>query len=139
MLAKRHGLNSCWSTPIVSLTGKTLGTFALYYNEPRSPTVEHQSLIERFTHIASIAIERSQSDAALKQSEARKTAILNSALDCIITIDHEGSITEFNPAAERTFGYRRNAVVGKQIGRNYRPALNAGETPAGTSPSFGDR
>ena len=92
-----------------------MGTFALYYNEPRSPTVEHQSLIERFTHIASIAIERSQSDAALKQSEARKTAILNSALDCIITIDHEGSITEFNPAAERVFGYRRNAVVGKQL------------------------
>ena len=80
-LAKQHGLKSCWSTPIVSLTGKALGTFALYYNEPRSPTVEHQSLIERFTHIASIAIERSQSDAALKQSEARKTAILNSALD----------------------------------------------------------
>jgi PAS domain S-box-containing protein len=114
-LAKRHGLISCWSTPIVSLTGKTLGTFALYYNEPRSPTVEHQSLIERFTHIASIAIERSQSDAALKRSEARKTAILNSAIDCIITIDHEGSITEFNPAAERTFGYRRNAVIGKQL------------------------
>ena len=115
VLAKQHGLKSCWSTPIVSLTGKALGTFALYYNEPRSPTVEHQSLIERFTHIASIAIERSQSDAALKQSEARKTAILNSALDCIITIDHEGSITEFNPAAERIFGYRRNAVVGKQL------------------------
>ena len=114
-LAKQHGLKSCWSTPIVSLTGKALGTFALYYNEPRSPTVEHQSLIERFTHIASIAIERSQSDAALKQSEARKTAILNSALDCIITIDHEGFITEFNPAAERIFGYQRNAVVGKQL------------------------
>ena len=114
-LAKRHGLRSCWSTPIVSLAGKALGTFALYYNEPRSPTVEDQSLIERFTHIASIAIERSQSDAALKQSEARKTAILNSALDCIITIDHEGSITEFNPAAERVFGHRRNAVVGKQL------------------------
>ena len=38
---------------------------------------------------------------AVKRSEARKTAILNSAIDCIITIDHEGSITEFNPAAER--------------------------------------
>jgi PAS domain S-box-containing protein len=51
----------------------------------------------------------------LKQSEARKTAILGSALDCIITIDHEGLITEFNPAAERTFGYRRDEVVGKEL------------------------
>lgn len=114
-LAKRYDLKSCWSTPIVSLAGRSLGTFALYYNESRSPTAEHQSLIERFTHIASIAIDRSQNDAELKQSEARKTAILDSALDCIITIDHEGCITEFNPAAERTFGHRRNDIVGKQL------------------------
>ena len=53
--------------------------------------------------------------AALSRSEARKTAIFNSALDCILTIDHEGRITEFNPAAERTFGYRRNEVVGRQL------------------------
>jgi len=53
--------------------------------------------------------------AALRQSEARKSAILDSALDCIMTIDHEGRITEFNPAAERTFGYRRHEVVGKEL------------------------
>jgi PAS domain S-box-containing protein len=53
--------------------------------------------------------------AALGQSEARKAAILDSALDCILTIDHEGCITEFNPAAERTFGYRRDEVVGKEL------------------------
>jgi PAS domain S-box-containing protein len=52
---------------------------------------------------------------AAERSEARKTAILNSALDCIITIDHEGPITEFNPAAERIFGYRRDDVVGKEL------------------------
>src|SRR6266850_3661477 len=51
----------------------------------------------------------------LKRSEARKTAILDSALDCIVTIDHEGCITEFNPSAERTFGYRRDEVVGKLL------------------------
>ena len=56
--------------------------------------------------------DRRQADAALKCSEARKAAILDSALDCIVTIDHEGRITEFNPAAERTFGYRRDQVVG---------------------------
>jgi PAS domain S-box-containing protein len=53
--------------------------------------------------------------AALRRSEARKAAILDSALDCIVTIDHEGRITEFNPAAERTFGHRREDVVGKQL------------------------
>ncbi|HMG95397.1 MAG TPA: PAS domain S-box protein, partial [Gemmatimonadaceae bacterium] len=53
--------------------------------------------------------------AALGQSEARKAAILDSALDCILTIDHEGCITEFNPAAERTFGFNRNDVLGKEL------------------------
>jgi PAS domain S-box-containing protein len=52
---------------------------------------------------------------ALRQSEARKAAILDSALDCIVTIDHEGRIIEFNPAAERAFGYRRDEVMGKQL------------------------
>ncbi|HTW71852.1 MAG TPA: PAS domain S-box protein [Acetobacteraceae bacterium] len=51
----------------------------------------------------------------LRRSEARKAAILDSALDCIVTIDHEGNITEFNPAAERTFGYRRAEVMGKNL------------------------
>ena len=53
--------------------------------------------------------------AALRRSEARKAAILDSALDCIVTIDHEGCITEFNPAAERTFGHRRDHVVGERL------------------------
>ena len=52
---------------------------------------------------------------ALRQSEARKAAILDSALDCILTMDHEGLITEFNPAAERTFGYRRDEIIGKEM------------------------
>jgi PAS domain S-box-containing protein len=114
-MAMAHGLQACWSTPISSTAENVLGAFAIYYCKPRTPTTEQQSLISQFTHIASIAIERAQSDAALRRSEARKAAILDSALDCIVTIDHEGYVTEFNPAAERTFGYFRHEVVGKQL------------------------
>ena len=46
-----------------------------------------------------------QEETELKRSEAHKAAILDSSLDCIVAMDHEGCITEFNPAAERTFGY----------------------------------
>ena len=114
-MALAHGLQACWSTPISSTAGKVLGAFALYYDQPKTPTPLQQGLIEQFTHIASIAIERAQSDLALKQSEARKAAILDSALDCIVTIDHEGRITEFNPAAERTFGHRRDDVLSRDL------------------------
>jgi PAS domain S-box-containing protein len=50
-----------------------------------------------------------------KRSQAHKAAILDSSLDCIVAMDHEGCITEFNPAAERTFGYRREDVLGKHL------------------------
>jgi PAS domain S-box-containing protein len=68
--ALAHGLQACWSTPITSTAGKVLGSFAIYYDGPGTPTTLQQSLIERFTHIASIAVERAQNDAALKRSEA---------------------------------------------------------------------
>ena len=68
-VALQHGMRACWSTPISSRNGQVLGSFAILYREPRTPATLHQNLIERFTHIASIAIERSQSDAALKRSE----------------------------------------------------------------------
>jgi PAS domain S-box-containing protein len=114
-LTLAHGLRSYWSTPILSGEQNVLGTFVICQREPGSPTPLHQGLIRHFTHIASIAIERGQGEAALKRSEVRKAAMLDSALDCIVTIDHEGRITEFNPAAERTFGYRRDQVAGKSL------------------------
>ena len=51
----------------------------------------------------------------LKRSEVHKAAILDSSPDCVVAIDHEGRITEFNPAAEQTFGHRRNDVLGKPL------------------------
>ena len=56
-----------------------------------------------------------QEERELKRSEVRKAAIMDSALDCIVMIDHEGCITEFNPAAEHTFGHRRDEVLGKHL------------------------
>ena len=47
--------------------------------------------------------------------DARSRAIFESALDCIITMDGAGRIVEFNPAAERTFGYRRSDVIGRLL------------------------
>lgn len=49
---------------------------------------------------------------SLAEAHARKHAILESSLDPIITIDHEGVITEFNRAAEQTFGYSRVKIIG---------------------------
>ncbi|HLW59866.1 MAG TPA: PAS domain S-box protein [bacterium] len=65
--------------------------------------------------VAQDITERKHARLALQQSEARKSAILQGALDCIITMDHLGRILEFNPAAEATFGYRRGDVLGREL------------------------
>lgn len=56
-----------------------------------------------------------QSESALRTGEARLRAILESALDCIITMDHWGKVVEFNPAAERLFGHPRASAVGADL------------------------
>ena len=68
--ALAFGLRAVWSTPIVSRSGEVLGTFAVYQRHPGSPTQIQQDLIAQFTHIASIAIGRAQSDNAIRRSEA---------------------------------------------------------------------
>ncbi|HEX2475823.1 MAG TPA: PAS domain S-box protein [Lacipirellulaceae bacterium] len=59
--------------------------------------------------------QRKRAQEALRISEARKSAFFRSALDCIISIDHDGRVVEFNPAAEDTFGYREEEAVGKEL------------------------
>jgi len=87
---------------------------------------------------AAVAIENARSlqrereaAAGARESEARKTAILASALDAIIVMDHEGLIEEFNPAAERAFGYSHAEAVGREmagliIPQRWREAHRAG-------------
>jgi PAS domain S-box-containing protein len=67
--ALTNGLRACWSTPILSLENRVLGTFAMYYREPRSPAPRHQDVIEQITHLASIAIQRKRAEEALRASE----------------------------------------------------------------------
>src|SRR5438045_581913 len=64
-----HGLRACWSTPILSSEARVLGTFAIYYREPRTPTPEQLESIEQITHLASIALERKRAEGALQASE----------------------------------------------------------------------
>jgi PAS domain S-box-containing protein len=56
-----------------------------------------------------------EAETALLGSEARKTAILDSALDAVVSIDHEGRIVDFNRAAETLFGYAAAAVRGRRM------------------------
>ena len=69
-MAEPHGLRSCWSTPIVGNSGKVLGSFAMYYREPRTPSPAETRALEMATHLAGIAIERKLTHERLQRSEA---------------------------------------------------------------------
>ncbi len=59
--------------------------------------------------------EKRRAERALEMNEARKAAILETALDAIITIDHRGRVIEWNPAAERIFGFDRGIVMDRPL------------------------
>jgi len=59
--------------------------------------------------------ERVRTEEALRGSQARTAAVVETALDAIVSIDHRGVITEFNAAAERVLGYRREEAIGRPM------------------------
>jgi PAS domain S-box-containing protein len=59
--------------------------------------------------------DRKQAEEALRESEARKRAILEASMDCIITMDRNGLVVDWNPAAEKTFGYTQEEVIGREM------------------------
>ena len=71
--------------------------------------------------LAAFSLAQARAHAAVRQGEARMRAVLESALDAIITMDARGRIVEFNPAAERMFGYRRDAVLGRTVAETIVP------------------
>src|SRR6202035_3982441 len=66
--ALAHGLKACWSTTILAPNGPVLGTVAIYWREPRTPSESDQKIIEQITHLAAVAIERKRSEAALTKA-----------------------------------------------------------------------
>ncbi len=72
-MLKPHGIVSCWAMPILSGRDEVLGVFSLYRYEATVPSTREQEIIDRFTKIAGISIERALSDAALQARDSELT------------------------------------------------------------------
>ena len=79
------------------------------------PYTEVGQIAEKYNHVIDRVNEeikqRDEAFSAFKHSERRKGAILDAAMDCIISIDSKGIIQNFNPAAERCFGQTGQAII----------------------------
>jgi len=69
-LALAHSLRACWSTPMLASDGRVVGTFAMYYREPRLPRAHEHDMIDRITPMAAVAVERAHAEEALRQAQA---------------------------------------------------------------------
>jgi PAS domain S-box-containing protein len=112
--AAREGLHGAFGFPIL-LGDEVLGVLEFFSHQIKEPDADLLSTMSVIGSQIGQFIERKEAERAVLESEARKSAILEAALDCIITIDHEGTVLEFNPAAEQTFGYPRDEAIGKEL------------------------
>lgn len=80
-----------------------------------SPVKDSYGRIIGASKIARDITRRKQDEEALRRSEALKGAILDSAMDAILSVDHEGNIHEWNRSAEAIFGYSKADAVGRKM------------------------
>jgi PAS domain S-box-containing protein len=89
-----------------------------------SPIRDASGAIVGASTVARDLTERRNAERADRQSaelRQRMGAIVDSAIDCIVSIDHDAAIIEFNPAAEHAFDYRRDEVIGKPLAETIIP------------------
>ncbi|HUQ99822.1 MAG TPA: PAS domain S-box protein [Gemmatimonadaceae bacterium] len=112
--ASRSGLHSVFAFPIKT-SDKLFGVMEFFGEDILPPDQTLLNAAEGVGYQLGEFLDRSRALTAEHESEVRKASILDTALDCIITSDESGVIIEFNPAAETTFGYKKEDVIGKPM------------------------
>ena len=113
-LFARHGLHSALAFPLIDAT-RVVGVLEFFSVEIRHPDKELLQLVHVVSGQIAQFLERRRAEMAVRQSEARTRAVIDSAIDCVISFDATGRITEWNPAAERTFGWPAAEAVGRAM------------------------
>jgi formate hydrogenlyase transcriptional activator len=130
--ALRSGLRAAWSQPLISKDQKVLGTFAMYYPEPRSPSTSDLQLIEGAAHVALIAIQNDRSQTALhrayreiKQSEARLRQLIDFLPQHVLVLDADGRLLQANQTmldfTGRTLEEMQDVGTDERIRRDLHP------------------
>src|SRR5713226_9424234 len=86
-----HGLRACWSTPILSAEGQVLGTFAMYYREPRSPSPHDLYVLEQIASLAAVSIKHQRVEEKLRQDERELRRITDAIPQTIVVLGPDGT------------------------------------------------
>lgn len=112
--AQQVGLHGALAVPVLA-EDDVIAVLEFFVFESREVDERLVQIVSTVAAQLGSVILRKRSEEALRESEARNAAILQSSTDSIITMDEAGRVVEFNPAAEATFGYCRDEVVGRTV------------------------
>ncbi|TWU23412.1 Sensor protein FixL [Novipirellula galeiformis] len=118
-LALRASLQACWSQPIIASTGEVLGTFAMYYNEPRTPQASDLEFVSSSADLAALAIQRVRYQSEVERERAVLKTIVSGVPDALVSSGLDRKITHFSRSASRVFGYEAEEVLGRSTSLLY--------------------
>jgi PAS domain S-box-containing protein len=110
----KAGMRRVVASPLLSSDG-ALGVVEFFGRGEEPPTPEVLDAVGLAGRQLAGFVDRLRIEARLRTSEEASASIVQAALDCIITMDHRGRVLDFNPAAEATFGFERDAAVGQPL------------------------
>lgn len=113
--ARRVGLRHGAAFPVI-LRGRVHAIVECFGRHIRRSDAGLVAFLDAVGRHLGTFLERLETRRALEASEARKTGVLEAAVDAIVSADEDGRILDFNPAAERLFGRDRADVTGRHIG-----------------------
>ncbi len=104
-LAERHGLRACWSVPVWDGRGPVLAVFAVYFTRPAAPEPAHRALLDRYVHLALVAIQHDRAQRELVASEERFRTLFRDAAFGLAVADLSGRFVQANLAYQQMLGY----------------------------------
>ena len=110
-LALAHGLRACWSTPFFDRDDRVLGTFAMYYREPREPLPADLEIVELVTRFAALIVHRDRATGDLAASEERLRLATEHAEIGFWDVDIINDILIWPPRVKAMFGISPDAPV----------------------------
>jgi formate hydrogenlyase transcriptional activator len=93
-----HGLRASWSAPILSSAGQVLGTFAMYYREPRSPRPQDLEVLEQIAAVAAVAIQHQRAHERVRHEEQELRRIIDAIPQTIVVLGPDGRTLYANQA-----------------------------------------
>lgn len=101
---------------VIAGDGRSFGVLSVHTTQKRDFSEDDINFLRVVANVLAAALERRETEEALRDSEAKSHAILDTTVDAIITTDANGIIEAYNQSAEKIFGYSADEVINRNVG-----------------------